>query len=261
MCTTCGCGRPGDEPETGDHGHDHGREGNRPGEHSHDDALHGIVRVEEAILAENDRHAAYVRGFFAGMGIRSFNLISAPGSGKTTLLERTLSALLARGRKCSVVEGDQQTDLDARRIATTGAPVRQIQTGKACHLDAHQIRHALDHLSPERGSLVFVENVGNLICPTEFDLGESERVVLLSVTEGTDKPAKYPLAFRTATAVVLCKTDLLPHVDFDVEESLRLIRGLNPGAHLFLLSARTGDGMEPWLRWVAGDGGGAPARP
>lgn len=244
MCSTCGCGHP-------DHGHDHGHEP-EGGRESHAVTAPDIVRVEQAVLAENDRHAAYNRGFFDGSGIRSFNLVSAPGSGKTTLLQKTLMALLGRGRKCVVVEGDQQTDLDARRIATTGAPVHQIQTGRACHLDAHQVRHALEILAPERGSLVFIENVGNLICPTEFDLGEAERVVLLSVTEGDDKPAKYPLAFRAATAVVLCKTDLLPHVDFDASETLRLVRGLNPAARMFQLSARTGEGMEPWIRWVSG---------
>jgi hydrogenase nickel incorporation protein HypB len=250
MCSTCGCGRPDDpahdrhgpEGHSHDHGHDHGHEG----------AAAKVVRVEQALLAENDRFAAYNRGFFDGKGIRCFNFISAPGSGKTTLLEKTLAALLAKGVSCTVVEGDQQTDNDAKRIARTGARVHQIQTGKACHLDAHQIQHALDHLKPEAGSLVFIENVGNLICPTEFDLGEHERVTMLSVTEGTDKPAKYPLAFRTATAVVIAKIDLAPHVDFDLDEALRLTAGLNPKAPVFILSARTGEGMPAWLDWLDG---------
>ncbi len=245
MCSTCGCGRPDAVPHE-HHGHDHGHD------HGRDGATANVLRVEQALLAENDRFAAYNRGFFDGKGIRCFNLISAPGSGKTTLLEKTLEALLAEGTACTVVEGDQQTDNDARRIARTGARVHQIQTGRACHLDAHQVQHALEHLRPEAGSLVFVENVGNLICPTEFDLGEHERVAMLSVTEGTDKPAKYPLAFRTATAVVVAKIDLAPHVDFDLDEALRLVSGLNPEAPVFVLSARTGEGMPAWLDWIKG---------
>ena len=244
MCSTCGCGRA-------DERHDHAHEHSHGAGHDHGATTPSVLKVEQAILAENDRFAAYNRGFFSGRGIRCFNLISAPGSGKTTLLEKTLEALLGRGRSCCVVEGDQQTDNDARRIARTGAPVHQIQTGRACHLDAHQVGHALEHLAPREGSIVFVENVGNLICPTEFDLGEHERVVLLSVTEGTDKPAKYPLAFRSASAVVIGKIDLLPHVDFDVDEALRLIAGLNPRARVFRLSAKTGDGMAGWLEWLS----------
>jgi len=256
MCSTCGCGRPGEEAHahsdpgahTHDQGHDHG--------HGHEGTATSILRVEQALLAENDRFAAYNRGFFDGKGIRCFNLISAPGSGKTTLLEKSLAALLAEGIRCTVVEGDQQTDNDARRIARTGARVHQVQTGRACHLDAHQVQHALEHLQPEAGSLVFIENVGNLICPTEFDLGEHERVAMLSVTEGTDKPAKYPLAFRTASAVVVAKIDLAPYVDFDLDEARRLIAGLHPEAPVFVLSAKTGEGMPAWLAWLKG-----PPRP
>jgi len=245
MCSTCGCGKP--DPAGHDQSHQHGR----GHDHDHDHAAAaGVLRVETALLAENEKFAAYNRGFFDARRIRCFNLISAPGSGKTTLLERTLEALLGAGVRCAVIEGDQTTDNDARRIARTGAPVHQIQTGRACHLDAHQVGHALEHLAPEEDALLFVENVGNLICPTEFNLGEHERVVMLSVTEGTDKPAKYPLAFRTATAVVIGKTDLQPHVDFDAAEALRLIRGLNPGAPVFQLSAKTGQGMDEWLGWL-----------
>jgi hydrogenase nickel incorporation protein HypB len=236
MCSTCGCGRP--DEHTHDHDHGSGAHGN-------------VIRVERDLLAENERYAAYNRGFFDGQRIRCLNLISAPGSGKTTLLERSLEALLARGVRCSVIEGDQHTDRDARRIARTGAPVHQIETGKACHLDAHQVQHALDHLAPQPRSLLFIENVGNLICPTEFNLGEHERVAMLSVTEGSDKPAKYPLAFRTAHTVVIGKIDLLPHVEFDLEETERLVRGLNPAARIFRLSARTGEGMDAWIGWLA----------
>jgi hydrogenase nickel incorporation protein HypB len=237
MCATCGCG----ESEAEGHSHEHGHE------HAHDPRH---VSVEQALLAENDRLAAYNKGYFDGRRIRCLNLISSPGSGKTTLLEKTLAALLAKGAACTVIEGDQATDLDAQRIARTGAKVTQIETGRACHLDAHQVQHALEKLAPPPDSLLFIENVGNLICPTEFQLGEHERVTVLSVTEGADKPAKYPLAFRTATAVVINKMDLLPYVDFDLKEVRRLIEGLNPKAKVFELSAKTQDGMAPWLDWL-----------
>jgi hydrogenase nickel incorporation protein HypB len=209
-----------------------------------------VIQVERALLAENDRLASDNRRVFDANGTRSFNLISAPGAGKTTLLEKTLVELRARAVACAVIEGDQTTDLDARRIARTGAPVVQIQTGRSCHLDAHQVGHALEQLTIPRGGLLFIENVGNLICPTEFQLGEHERVTIVSVAEGHDKPAKYPLAFSTATAVVISKIDLLPHVDFDRVEARRLIQGLNPRARVFELSARSGEGMEDWLAWI-----------
>lgn len=237
MCATCGCGAQA-------HPHEHGHE------HSNEHVGPTLVSVEQGLLAENDRLAAYNRGFFDSRHIRCLNLISAPGSGKTLLLEKTLLALRAQRTPCSVIEGDQATDLDAQRIARTGAPVTQIETGRACHLDAHQIQHAVERLDPAASGLLFIENVGNLICPTEFRLGEHERVVLLSVTEGTDKPAKYPHAFRTATAAVINKIDLLPHVDFDVAEARRLITGLSPQARIFELSAKTGEGMPAWLEWL-----------
>jgi hydrogenase nickel incorporation protein HypB len=243
MCSTCGCGRP-DDAHDHDHPHDHDHD------HGHGAVAPSVIQVERALLAENDRFASYNRGYFDGRRIRCLNMISAPGSGKTTLLEKTLGELLRRGTRCSVIEGDQKTDLDSQRIARTGARVTQIETGRACHLDAHQVQHALERLGPEDGSVLFIENVGNLICPTEFQLGEHERVVMLSVTEGSDKPAKYPLAFRTATAVVIGKIDLLPHVDFDLPGALRLIEGLSPRATVFQLSARTGEGMAAWLDWL-----------
>jgi hydrogenase nickel incorporation protein HypB len=231
MCSTCGCGQPLDA-------HRHAPEGGT------------TITIERALLAENEHHAAHNRAAFDGMRTRAFNLISSPGAGKTTLLEKTLAALLGRQIGCAVIEGDQKTDLDAQRIARTGAPVFQIETGRSCHLDARQIRHALSHLkAPERG-LLFIENVGNLICPTEFNLGEHERVTIVSVAEGHDKPAKYPLAFSSATAVVISKIDLLPHVDFDIVEARRLVNGLNPKAPVFELSARTGEGMDSWLSWL-----------
>lgn len=201
-------------------------------------------------MAENDRHAARNRELFDRRRAHAFNLISSPGAGKTTLLERTLGALRARDVGCAVIEGDQATDLDARRIARTGVPVFQIETGRSCHLDARQIQHALSHLEAPEHGLLFIENVGNLICPTEFKLGEHERVTMVSVAEGHDKPAKYPLAFRDAAGVVISKIDLLPYVDFDLVEVRRLIAGLNPDAAVFELSARTGKGMDDWLAWL-----------
>lgn len=253
MCGTCGCGNP-DAPPGAPHEHEHGH-----GPHHHDgghdhhhEHAHAATRiqVETALLAENDRFAADNRAAFDALGTRCFNLISGPGAGKTTLLEKTLAGLCARGVRCAVVEGDQATDRDAQRIARTGVPVVQIETGRSCHLDAHQVAHALERVAVPRDGLLFIENVGNLICPTEFQLGEHERVTIVSLAEGDDKPAKYPLAFRTATAVVISKIDLADHVDFDRAEARRLIRGLNPRAPIFELSARTGAGMDAWFSWL-----------
>lgn len=251
MCATCGCGQTADHRHAHEQGHAHHHEHGGHG-HKHEPAPSGgsVIQVEQALLAENDRQAALNRGLFNRRHTRAFNLISSPGAGKTTLLEKTLTALRARQVGCAVVEGDQATDLDSQRIARTGVPVFQIETGRSCHLDAQQVQHALSHLDiPERG-LLFIENVGNLICPTEFKLGEHERVTIVSVAEGHDKPAKYPLAFRNATAVVISKIDLMPHVDFDMVEARRLISGLNPRAPIFELSAREGDGMDAWLSWL-----------
>lgn len=285
MCATCGCGQPlpagaksaahnhrQDHSHEHAHGHDHSH-GHGPGhdhDHAHDhshphppngnghafgDKAKGpapgtVIEVEQAILAENDHMAANNRAYLNRRHTRAFNFISSPGAGKTTLLEMTLTALRARAVPCAVIEGDQATDLDAQRIARTGVPVRQIETGRACHLDAKQIHDAMGSIEvPERG-LLFIENVGNLICPTEFKLGEHERVTIVSTAEGHDKPAKYPLAFRNATAVVISKIDLLPYVDFDLVEAKRLIAGLNPKAPIFELSATKGDGMDDWFSWL-----------
>jgi len=237
------------EHEHGDYHHHHGG-GERDHRHEHATETATRIQVERALLAENDRLADGNRAAFDALATRCFNLISGPGAGKTTLLEKTLEGLRARSIPCAVIEGDQATDLDARRIARTGAPVAQIETGRSCHLDAHQVAHALERVAVPRGGILFIENVGNLICPTEFQLGEHERVTIVSVADGADKPAKYPLAFRTATAVVISKTDLLPHVDFDLAEARRLIRGLNPRAPVFELSARTGAGMDAWFSWL-----------
>ena len=201
--------------------------------------------------------AARNRERFAEAGVLALNLISSPGAGKTSLLEATIRAL-AGSFPIAVVEGDLQTDRDAVRIRATGVPVHQINTGEGCHLDAHQVGHALDHLPMPEGGVVFIENVGNLVCPAGFDLGEAHRVVVLSVTEGDDKVEKYPLAFRDAEVMIISKIDLLPHVDFSTDRACQMARALNPGVTVFALSARTGEGLDPWCRWI-GDRAGRSA--
>jgi len=201
-----------------------------------------VVAVGEDVLAHERAHAESLRRRIAGLGARLVNVIGGPGCGKTALLAALIREL-GGDPPCAVVEGDLATDNDARRIAETGAPVRQITTGTVCHLTAHDVDHALDHLPVGRGALVLVENVGNLVCPSVFDLGESLRVVCLSVTEGTDKPLKYPVAFREAGLVVLTKADLLPHVDFDVEAARRMVGDLRPGTPVLLTSAKDGGGV------------------
>jgi hydrogenase nickel incorporation protein HypB len=240
MCTTCGC--PGD-----DHGHDHHH-------HHHEEAgsARGEARrltVETDILAKNNRFAHGNRALFADKGIFALNLVSSPGSGKTTILERTLRDVAGRFT-CAVIEGDQQTDNDARRIAASGVPVRQVNTGAGCHLDAHMVGHALEGFDLETLELLFIENVGNLVCPASFDLGEHHKVVVLSVTEGEDKPLKYPQMFHAADVMLLNKVDLLPYVDFDVEKCLEMARRVSPGITIFQLSSRTGEGMDGWYGWL-----------
>ena len=207
------------------------------------------MRVEQDILAHNDTHAAANRARFAERGIFAVNLVSSPGSGKTTLLARTLADLLARV-PCAVIEGDQQTDHDAERIRAAGAPAVQVNTGKGCHLDAHMVGHALDALDPAADSLLFIENVGNLVCPAAFDLGEAHKVVVLSVTEGDDKPLKYPDMFAAADLMVLNKADLLPHVDFDVDRCVEYARRVRPDLPVVQLSATKGDGLDGWYAWL-----------
>ena len=185
----------------------------------------------------------------AERGLVALNLMSSPGSGKTTLLERTIRDMGAE-LPCAVVEGDQETLLDAERIAATGARAVQINTGSGCHLDADMLASGLRSLDPPPGTLLFVENVGNLVCPALFDLGESARVVIISVTEGTDKPLKYPHVFRTADLVLVNKIDLLPHVDFDVGRCVGYARRANPGAEVLEVSATRGDGLEGWYDWL-----------
>ena len=207
------------------------------------------VSVEQDILARNDAHARANRAWLAERGVFAVNLVSSPGSGKTTLLVKTIEA--RRGELAvSVIEGDPQTSFDADRIRATGAPAVQINTGKGCHLDAHMVGHALERLAPPSGGLLMIENVGNLVCPAAFDLGEAHKVVVLSVTEGEDKPLKYPDMFAAADLMLLNKVDLLPHLNFDVERCLQYARRVNPGIECFTVSATSGEGMDRWLAWL-----------
>ncbi|MGH3930528.1 MAG: hydrogenase nickel incorporation protein HypB [Pseudonocardiaceae bacterium] len=207
------------------------------------------MTLEQAVLARNDALAERNRDWFAQRGILAVNLMSSPGAGKTTLLERTIRELGTQLQLC-VVEGDQETVLDADRIRATGAPAVQINTGSGCHLDAEMLASGLRTLEPPDGSVVLVENVGNLVCPALFDLGEQARVVITSVTEGAEKPRKYPHMFRSATLVLLNKIDLLPYVDFDVAVFLEGARAANPGVEVLQLSATRGDGMTEWYDWL-----------
>jgi hydrogenase nickel incorporation protein HypB len=247
VCKDCGCGKPDDH----EHGHDpvHPHDGQHPHDHSHD--VHGrVIALERRILSRNDEAAARNRAWLAERGVVALNMISAPGSGKTFLLERTLDRL--RGRvACAVITGDQQTDHDARRLQGKGAPVRQIETISACHLDAERVGALLPEVVAAGVRLLFIENVGNLVCPAAFDLGENFKVALLSATEGEDKPVKYPSLFSQAPVVVLTKMDLAPHLDWDVKKCRDYLRRIHPGVYVFELSARTGQGMDAWLDYLA----------
>ncbi len=268
MCTVCGCGDAKVEHHHHDHDHDHqhhhGHDHDHHHDHDHGDLHFGlglarvhvpglsqgrIVQIEQDILGHNDRHAAGNRAWLAERGIFALNLVSSPGSGKTTLLCRTIAALAGRF-PVAVIEGDQQTSNDADRIRATGAPAVQVNTGKGCHLDAHMVESALARLDPPEDSALFIENVGNLVCPAAFDLGEAYKVAILSVTEGEDKPLKYPDMFAAAGLMVLNKTDLLPHLEFDVAASIANARRVNPDIVVLQLSARTGEGFDDWLAWI-----------
>jgi hydrogenase nickel incorporation protein HypB len=237
MCATCGC--------SNGHPHEH--------EHSHaHDPSHGTtLRLEEAVLGRNQGYAEKNRAWFRARGILALNVVASPGAGKTTLLCRTIRELGGRS-PIAVIEGDQATSRDADRVRAAGAPVHQINTGVACHLDAHAVGHALETLQPAEGSLLVIENVGNLICPALFDLGEEKRVLVSSVTEGEDKPLKYPHMFRSADLVLLNKIDLLPHVEFSVARFRDFVEEVQPRAKLLELSATRGDGMPEWLEWLLG---------
>jgi hydrogenase nickel incorporation protein HypB len=210
-----------------------------------------MVQIEQDILSKNNGYAAANRAWFDERGIFALNLVSSPGSGKTTLLVSTIEMLKDKVA-ISVVEGDQQTSNDAERIRATGVPALQINTGKGCHLDGHMVGHAMERLKPADESLFLIENVGNLVCPAAFDLGEHHKVAILSVTEGEDKPLKYPDMFAAADVMLLNKCDLLPYLDFDADLAEANARRVNPDLTIFRVSASSGDGMSAWLDWIQG---------
>jgi hydrogenase nickel incorporation protein HypB len=270
MCGTCGCGeddhityrKPGDHSishthshEHGDHTHshphvhDHSHDHSHAHSHNHDHEHTRTINLERNILSKNELLAERNRGFFEGMNIVALNLVSSPGSGKTSLLEKTITKIKGKF-ETAVIEGDQQTLNDANRIEKTGAPVIQINTGNGCHLDALMVNKAMKQLDLKQGSILFIENVGNLVCPSLFDLGETKRVVIISVTEGDDKPAKYPTMFETADLCVINKTDLAPYVDFDEEKLKSTALQVNPHLEFISLSAKTEEGLENWINWL-----------
>lgn len=277
MCSTCGCSGEGGPVITAltgaadghshaqDHGHAH-----QSGDHVHDEHGHPhepgavdlgaatavgndrearVIDLEVEVLAKNDLLAARNRGWFEGRGILALNLMSSPGAGKTSLLEKTISDLSSE-LALSVIEGDQETLLDAERIRATGCKVVQINTGSGCHLDADMLARGLQSLDPPAQSVLFIENVGNLVCPALFDLGERSKVVIMSVTEGDDKPLKYPHMFRAADVLVLNKLDLLPYVNFDVERCIGFARQINPDIEVLTVSVTSGQDIDRWYDWL-----------
>jgi len=276
MCTTCGCGhgettingiapvRRKRAAATAGVGHcyrlpghaEHAPSGPLDAAHAPEVDPERTIRLEYDILASNDALAEQNRARLAAQGIFALNLVSSPGSGKTTLLVETIKQWQQSQQHpaVAVIEGDQQTANDADRIRATGAPAVQINTGKGCHLDAHMVAGAIDTLVGEKAlmdnSLLLIENVGNLVCPAAFDLGEAHKVAILSVTEGEDKPLKYPDMFRAADLMILSKTDLLPYLDFDVEAAIAMARQVRPNLEVICLSTKTGEGMDQWLAWL-----------
>jgi hydrogenase nickel incorporation protein HypB len=279
MCETCGCGKPeeftlhipGEKSEKRkvkseneflhehdghwhshphDHEHHHAQNSEKRKAKSENEEHHKEIPLNIDILSENNRLAEWNRGYFEGRNVTCFNLVSSPGSGKTTLLEKTIAALNKTGR-IFVIEGDQQTSRDAERIARSGAPAIQVNTGSGCHLDATMVHRALERMEVEPSSLLFIENVGNLVCPALFDLGEKKRVVVISVTEGDDKPLKYPYMFRSSHLCIINKTDLLPYVDFSTEDFMNYARQMNPELEFLPVSAKTGEGMQEWYDWIS----------
>jgi hydrogenase nickel incorporation protein HypB len=288
MCTVCGCGTASVEGHDGhshasphdhghthdhDHAHDHGHSPDAGHGYAHAAHTHGpaaidfgagpagahvaglsqdrIVKIERDILSKNNLYASENRARLAQSGTFALNFVSSPGSGKTSLLVRAIRELKDRF-PLAVIEGDQQTSNDAERIRATGAPAVQINTGKGCHLDAHMVGHGLDQLKLASRGLLFIENVGNLVCPAAFDLGEAHKVVVLSVTEGEDKPLKYPEMFAASDLLLLNKSDLLPHLDFDVGQCLANALRINPDLQTLIVSARSGEGLPAFYAWLEG---------
>lgn len=276
MCSTCGCSsnengitltKMGENHHTHhhhdghthshEHHHEHEHEHNHDHEHHHHDHNHGhhhhhdvnIVELEKDILHQNQLGAERNRGFFEALNIFAMNLVSSPGSGKTLLLEKTIADL--KGEiEFSVIEGDQQTTNDAARIHALNVPVLQINTGKGCHLDSEMIAKSLKELKPKQNSILMIENVGNLVCPAMFDLGENQRVVIISTTEGEDKPLKYPDMFYSSNICIINKIDLLPYLKFDVEKLKENTKKVNPNIQFFEVSATSGEGMEAWYEFL-----------
>ena len=267
MCNTCGCASGNLKIEGDEHHHDHDHDHQHEHHHDHDHHHHDhdidynklparnhnpgmsqarMIEIEENILAKNDAYAAQNRDLFKSKGILALNLVSSPGSGKTSLLVETIKALQEKFQ-VTVIEGDQQTTNDADRIRETGVKAIQVNTGKGCHLDGHMVGHALEHLAPADGSILFIENVGNLVCPAAFDLGEAAKIAVLSVTEGEDKPLKYPDMFAASKIMILNKIDLLPHLDFDVEACINNAKRINPEIKVLQVSAKTREGFDEWL--------------
>lgn len=274
MCTVCGCsdGNVKIEGSKEEHTHEHTHQHHHEVDGAHSEPLQEgeglhfgkgpahahvagmsqsrMVQIEQDILGKNDRYAAINRNRFSAKSIFALNLVSSPGSGKTTLLTETIEHIKSK-YAVAVIEGDQQTANDADRIRETGVPAIQVNTGKGCHLDAHMVGHALDNLTEMEGGLLFIENVGNLVCPAAFDLGEAHKVAILSVTEGEDKPLKYPDMFYAADLMILNKTDLLPYLDFDVDKCIGFAKQVNPNIKVLQLSAKSGEGMLEWVEWLS----------
>jgi len=272
MCTVCGCSEGESRIEDAnnkhhhENSHDHEQHDHEHHDHSHKAHEHHyghgpahahapgmsqarMVQIEQDILGKNNEYANANRSVFSEKGILALNLVSSPGSGKTTLLTRTLQDLKDE-MALSVIEGDQETSQDADRIRATGVPAIQINTGKGCHLDAHQVGHAFEHLAPAEASVLMIENVGNLVCPAAFDLGEAHKVAILSVTEGEDKPIKYPDMFYAADLLLLNKIDLLPYLNFDVDKCIEYAQRVNPRIQILQVSASSGEGMSDWYQWI-----------
>ncbi len=277
MCVTCGCSdtekiavtNPAtgeimmmshDEAHAHGHSHDHANEhSHEHHEHSHNHEHHShtitakvhvnTIALEKEILGKNQLIAERNRGWFVGRNILALNLVSSPGSGKTTLLEKTLNDLKSEF-EISVIEGDQETIHDAERIRSTGCKAVQINTGTGCHLEADMLARGLESLNPAPNSLLFIENVGNLVCPAMFDLGERAKVAILSVTEGEDKPLKYPHMFKASKLMLLNKIDLLPYIKFDVEKCIEYAKEVNPHIKILQVSATNGEGMPEWYNWL-----------
>ncbi len=267
MCNTCGCDQPDNKTKYTIPGHDHEhgqgegqardpqQAGGRAHAHTHhheqDHSHSKVVQLEQDVLAKNNLKAERNRGYFDAKNILAINMVSSPGSGKTTLLEKIITDLKPE-MSFFVIEGDQQSLNDARRIDATGTPVLQINTGSGCHLDAEMVDKAVKQLRVADGAVLVIENVGNLVCPAMFDLGEACRIVIISVTEGEDKPLKYPGMFHSSDVCVINKTDLLPHVDFDVEKAREYAMQVNHHLRFFEVSAKTGEGMDAFYIWLKG---------